>query len=121
MPLTWAGTVERATRIELALSAWEADVLPLNYARAGPQAKLRHPTKSGSLMWTAPGCTASTRQEMPRWQPLRPRVPTPSPLVSQPGTSPEPAQGDVDCCPESAQVLTNRPWEASHLRGSRNE
>jgi hypothetical protein len=24
---------ERATRIELALSAWEADVLPLNYAR----------------------------------------------------------------------------------------
>ena len=28
---TWA--VERATRIELALSAWEADVLPLNYAR----------------------------------------------------------------------------------------
>jgi hypothetical protein len=25
--------VERATRIELAFSAWEADVLPLNYAR----------------------------------------------------------------------------------------
>jgi hypothetical protein len=24
---------ERATRIELAFSAWEADVLPLNYAR----------------------------------------------------------------------------------------
>ena len=26
-------TVERVTRIELALSAWEADVLPLNYTR----------------------------------------------------------------------------------------
>ena len=26
-------TRERATRIELAFSAWEADVLPLNYAR----------------------------------------------------------------------------------------
>src|SRR5260370_348712 len=28
-PLSW----ERVTRIELALSAWEADVLPLNYTR----------------------------------------------------------------------------------------
>ena len=28
-------TLERATRIELAFSAWEADVLPLNYARTG--------------------------------------------------------------------------------------
>jgi hypothetical protein len=27
--------MERATRIELAFSAWEADVLPLNYARVG--------------------------------------------------------------------------------------
>ena len=27
--------LERATRIELAFSAWEADVLPLNYARVG--------------------------------------------------------------------------------------
>ena len=27
--------LERATRIELAFSAWEADVLPLNYAREG--------------------------------------------------------------------------------------
>ena len=26
-------SLERATRIELAFSAWEADVLPLNYAR----------------------------------------------------------------------------------------
>ena len=30
--LTWA-FVERVTRIELAFSAWEADVLPLNYTR----------------------------------------------------------------------------------------
>ena len=28
-----AGDMERVTRIELALSAWEADVLPLNYTR----------------------------------------------------------------------------------------
>jgi hypothetical protein len=31
--LTWSFVVERVTRIELALSAWEADVLPLNYTR----------------------------------------------------------------------------------------
>ncbi len=31
--LTSLFTRERATRIELAFSAWEADVLPLNYAR----------------------------------------------------------------------------------------
>jgi hypothetical protein len=31
--LTWAYVSERVTRIELALSAWEADVLPLNYTR----------------------------------------------------------------------------------------
>src|SRR6476469_7265230 len=41
MPLTWALAVERVTGIEPALSAWEADVLPLNYTRmprrpAGP-------------------------------------------------------------------------------------
>jgi hypothetical protein len=29
------GKLERVTRIELALSAWEADVLPLNYTRDG--------------------------------------------------------------------------------------
>src|ERR1039457_2953338 len=32
-PLTCRFSVERVTRIELALSAWEADVLPLNYTR----------------------------------------------------------------------------------------
>src|ERR1039457_2029181 len=40
MALTWALTVERVTRIELALSAWEADVLPLNYTR-GPRRPVR--------------------------------------------------------------------------------
>src|SRR5207247_618427 len=33
-PLTWYFTLERVTGIEPALSAWEADVLPLNYTRA---------------------------------------------------------------------------------------
>jgi hypothetical protein len=32
---------ERVTRIELALSAWEADVLPLNYTRMRPERLLR--------------------------------------------------------------------------------
>jgi dCTP deaminase len=36
--------LERATRIELAFSAWEADVLPLNYAR------VRAPTVSSGLV-----------------------------------------------------------------------
>ena len=31
--LAWAFTLERVTGIEPALSAWEADVLPLNYTR----------------------------------------------------------------------------------------
>ena len=31
--LAWAFTLERVTGIEPALSAWEADVLPLNYIR----------------------------------------------------------------------------------------
>ncbi len=33
--LTWAFTLERVRRIELPYSAWEADVLPLNYTRVG--------------------------------------------------------------------------------------
>src|SRR5579859_4455770 len=33
-PLAWTFTWERVTGIEPALSAWEADVLPLNYTRA---------------------------------------------------------------------------------------
>src|ERR1700761_2438959 len=52
---------ERVTRIELALSAWEADVLPLNYTRATcgvvpywrpAQCLPRHRTGTGRL----PGC-----------------------------------------------------------------
>ena len=35
--------MERATRIELATSAWEADVLPLNYARN--RVLIYYPTK----------------------------------------------------------------------------
>ena len=35
--MTWDFAMERVTRIELALSAWEADVLPLNYTRARPE------------------------------------------------------------------------------------
>ena len=34
--------VERVTRIELALSAWEADVLPLNYTRVAVERLHRH-------------------------------------------------------------------------------
>ena len=40
-PLSWGFIVERVTRIELALSAWEADVLPLNYTRKRPERLLR--------------------------------------------------------------------------------
>ena len=32
-PLSWDAVSERVTGIEPALSAWEADVLPLNYTR----------------------------------------------------------------------------------------
>ena len=39
--LTYAFTVERVTGIEPALSAWEADVLPLNYTRAHCRTSLR--------------------------------------------------------------------------------
>jgi hypothetical protein len=40
---------ERVTRIELALSAWEADVLPLNYTRAAglPAAEKVYLIRSG--------------------------------------------------------------------------
>ena len=33
VPLTWTFVEERVTGIEPAFSAWEADVLPLNYTR----------------------------------------------------------------------------------------
>jgi hypothetical protein len=41
--LTCAFTVERVTGIEPALSAWEADVLPLNYTRAYLHCVAREP------------------------------------------------------------------------------
>jgi hypothetical protein len=41
--------LERATRIELAFSAWEADVLPLNYARAGHNDIRPGPIFEGSM------------------------------------------------------------------------
>ncbi len=40
--------VERVTRIELALSAWEADVLPLNYTRRVLRAAYRSASSEGS-------------------------------------------------------------------------
>ena len=41
MAVNWGSISERVTRIELALSAWEADVLPLNYTRT--DGELRRP------------------------------------------------------------------------------
>ena len=38
--LTWAFGLERVTGIEPALSAWEADVLPLNYTRTDLQRRV---------------------------------------------------------------------------------
>ena len=51
-PLTWGFITERVTRIELALSAWEADVLPLNYTRVR-----RRPSRCrrASLPYLMPG------------------------------------------------------------------
>ena len=40
-PLAWTFTVERVTGIEPALSAWEADVLPLNYTREDRTSRFR--------------------------------------------------------------------------------
>jgi hypothetical protein len=67
--------VERVTRIELALSAWEADVLPLNYTRARPSVQLwlgnvfltvgpsGHST--GALGWPDGGCAPGRRPAQP--------------------------------------------------------
>lgn len=58
MPLAWAFVVERVTGIEPALSAWEADVLPLNYTRIatitqwGGAAEVQL-TKASSLVCTS--------------------------------------------------------------------
>jgi hypothetical protein len=45
-PLTRAAALERVTGIEPALSAWEADVLPLNYTRERPRCSV--PAASGA-------------------------------------------------------------------------
>src|SRR5579871_3732369 len=58
----WSG-VERATRIELAFSAWEADVLPLNYARV-------RFAPYQSRIWTSPRHRLACRRD-----PLRPHDP----------------------------------------------
>ncbi len=55
--------VERVTRIELALSAWEADVLPLNYTRGR---ELLYPMVAGQRTAGPPtvvsGLLATSRQ-----------------------------------------------------------
>lgn len=54
-PLAWGFLLERVTRIELALSAWEADVLPLNYTR------VRRRPKSGSGAHCTPSLAPGAR------------------------------------------------------------
>ncbi len=59
--------MERATRIELAFSAWEADVLPLNYARettirlaehlAAVRGALLRPAPAKTRLCTVTACT----------------------------------------------------------------
>jgi hypothetical protein len=55
--MSWAITRERATGIEPAFSAWEADVLPLNYARENP-ANLHAGQTLTSAGQTDPGPTS---------------------------------------------------------------
>ena len=56
-------SVERVTGIEPALSAWEADVLPLNYTRVGghPPQRMSMPPARGDLygVWAMVGTTAA--------------------------------------------------------------
>lgn len=54
---TWGFPVERVTRIELALSAWEADVLPLNYTRVRRRPS-RCPNVRSLYLMTDPGAQA---------------------------------------------------------------
>jgi hypothetical protein len=57
MPLTCGFALERVTGIEPALSAWEADVLPLNYTRAAPALTRPRlaPTSYRNLQASRPG------------------------------------------------------------------
>src|SRR5690242_10035984 len=57
-PLTWGFIMERVTRIELALSAWEADVLPLNYTRVRCRSVTGVRTLRHSTPCRAPGAEA---------------------------------------------------------------
>ncbi len=51
MALSGPYVLERVTRIELALSAWEADVLPLNYTRTPSRLS---PRRVASILTSAP-------------------------------------------------------------------
>ena len=57
------GNAERVTRIELAFSAWEADVLPLNYTR------VKRPSRTIALLST--GVALWSRQAQPQPKPRR--------------------------------------------------
>ena len=60
LPVTWAFVAERVTRIELALSAWEADVLPLNYTRTPAGAgRASTPYQAAGAPRAAPGVQTS--------------------------------------------------------------
>src|SRR5579871_4388112 len=76
-PLTWRFAVERVTGIEPALSAWEADVLPLNYTRAAPRLA---PTSYRNQRPARPGRQARYGLPIP---PRRARYPArPGPAVT---------------------------------------
>jgi hypothetical protein len=60
--------VERVTRIELALSAWEADVLPLNYTRRWAELTRRPGPGDG------PGCTRPDESALIRFPSPRHRL-----------------------------------------------
>ncbi len=60
--------LERVTRIELAFSAWEADVLPLNYTRRGrditrlnPCTQMSGSRHLGGDTWLTTECTEAHR------------------------------------------------------------
>jgi integrase len=59
---------ERVTRIELALSAWEADVLPLNYTRGPARCYTRAPALRASVMGGHRGGLRSARRQPTRVQ-----------------------------------------------------
>ena len=69
-PLTRRFVVERVTRIELALSAWEADVLPLNYTRGrtrGHWPAPRAPVARPDIVPETTAVSIAPRTEEGRW------------------------------------------------------